>query len=133
MKKKKTILFLECSSLRPKVEIIEQLLKWWPQAARLPSSCADGTYPIHQVVSLNDTTVLRLLLSVWPEGAQAVNKHGNVPLHVAAYYTHVPAIKLLLEVFPEGKSIQNNNKQTPMDISRSRMDRRALEVFDAVP
>ncbi|CAE7231279.1 unnamed protein product [Symbiodinium sp. CCMP2592] len=82
------------------------------------ASTREPTYlatPLIVTANFGNFENAKVLVEVWPEGVQAVDRFEKTALHVAAEFGHFHILQLLLGQWPEGLYVKDMNGQTLMN------------------
>ena len=93
-------------------DVVQQLLRVYPEGASLPS--AKGKLALHFAARWGHMQIASDLLFLHPEGVRCVDWDGSLPLHDAAREGQVVMSKFLIERYPIGLSIANIRGEIPL-------------------
>jgi len=106
---------LACTNRCVSVSMVEELLKVYPEGARVQSRTGD--LPLHYAAKCgNAAELVALLLNVHPTATASANKEGNLPLHEICSRSHVDnnIVRLIMASNPRAIRVKNFKGQLPL-------------------
>jgi len=113
----------ELSQAKPNEDVIEALLKYYPDRIKMLNSSKE--LPLHVAcnnINTIDSGILLLILESYPAAISVANKFGLLPLHkaVRAPLPKLPVfdnISMIIEAYPKGLEARNIDGQLPLHIA----------------
>ncbi|GLT57428.1 hypothetical protein SLA2020_304000 [Shorea laevis] len=97
------------------LEIVEELLKIWPELCK---SCdSSNTSPLYSAAVQDHLDVVNAMLRADPSCLRIVRKNGKTALHNAARYGHLRIVKALIDCDPGIVSIKDKKGQTALHMA----------------
>lgn len=118
---KRLPIHLACAQDHVPVELIDQLLRAYPEGA-IAADPLDGSTPLHLVCRLGvmaNVDIVRTILRYCPEASQKSNRKGQLPIHQAISSTVPHSItECLVEHNPATIAVADKAGMTPVDVAK---------------